>query len=158
MREVQVDWRAYFIKFCEVHGGDPVPVMKRTRWLFRDGWMYSFKDYMGPEYPPEPNLVLRLQRLYWLTRRSMLTGERKQLDILKAKWATAQDQYSAPLQVVMHYYDEDNKQVSKTDDLDLRMFDMEVELLDQQIADCDSELSKLKRLMSHEQRTFSTAE
>lgn len=68
---VVLDWRAYYEKFCAIHG-DP---LDHEGWLlFADGWRYSPTDYAGPEIPPpeDPAELLRLRIAYWETRRSLL--------------------------------------------------------------------------------------
>lgn len=69
--KVQVDWKAYFLQFCAVHG-EPVEVGGRL--LFRDGWTYSLTDYEGPEWGPPLNHT-ELDELvynYWRARREKL--------------------------------------------------------------------------------------
>lgn len=65
--KIVLDWRAYFVSFCQVHGE---PVHYQDLLLFRDGWRYSSREYEGPEYPPpeNPTELDRMVVTYWLTR------------------------------------------------------------------------------------------
>lgn len=96
-KPIRLDWRAYFIEFCNVHGE---PEFHDHRLIFRDGWSYSSTDYAGPEFPPPSTLneldsvVLR----YWVLRRGRLD---KLLQKLQHELKTLQDtqsHHSLPLQ------------------------------------------------------------
>jgi len=71
IENVDLDWRAYFISFCEAHGS---PVQYGGRLLFPDGWTYSATDYHGPEWPPPTNKkeLQDIKRQYKLIRRAGL--------------------------------------------------------------------------------------
>lgn len=76
---VRLDWKAYFLEFCKVHGE---PVLDSGRLLFRDGWTYSSTQYEGPEWGPPQNhkeldeIVLR----YWQLRQATLSKLMLKLD------------------------------------------------------------------------------
>lgn len=76
--KVNIDWRAYWDRFRELHG-DPVPY--KGRMLHPDGWTYSATDYKGPEWPPpaDENELRTMQRHYWLIRRKLVRLERAHL-------------------------------------------------------------------------------
>lgn len=67
-----LDWRAYFAKFCDLHGGRAnSPVEHNGKLLFMDGWTYSNIDHAGPEWPPpdDPTELRLLQIAYWQRRK-----------------------------------------------------------------------------------------
>jgi len=93
----RLDWRAYFERFCSIHGLHPV--VWAGKLLFPDGWQYSLTSYAGPEFPPEsPERAKALSRIYWRRRLSIVKREynllRGRYMALKALQATK----SAPLQ------------------------------------------------------------
>lgn len=98
--KVQLDWKAYFLNFCRVHGE---PVEHGGRLLFRDGWTYSSTDYEGPEWGPPDNLVELdiLVTRYWVIRQgkvsSLLNLLTHRLKLLKE----IVDTHSLPLQQVV---------------------------------------------------------
>lgn len=106
---VQLDWRAYFEEFSEIHGRNPI--VHGGRLLFPDGWMYSMNDYRGPEYPPpeEERTHRALVRTYWLRRRAIISSELEDVNRLIEALEVEQDVRSAPLQQVVRYYDRDTR-------------------------------------------------
>lgn len=99
MANLRPDWRAYFLDFCQRHGGDPVEAEGRL--LFRDGWGYAHNNYRGPEYPPPNSLdeLARLQLVYWRRRREILVRKRDKLMYDMESLAQAQQVRSAPIPV-----------------------------------------------------------
>lgn len=80
----QVDWREYFRRFCQAHGGAAhPPFMKSGRLWFFDGWGYSATDWAGPEYPPpaDKDELTRVKRIYWKLRRTAV-----RLELFKATY------------------------------------------------------------------------
>lgn len=98
-RKVTLDWRAYFIEFCRVHGE---PVRYKDRLLFRDGFTYSATDYQGPEYPPPQDLneLDKLTLTYWKLRRQHLNTLMRSLLAEKKQLTEVQAGRSVPLQQV----------------------------------------------------------
>lgn len=78
----RIDWRQYFLDFCEVHG--KVPMELDGKLVFSDGWSYSCNDHRGPEYPPpeEPKELQQLLLRYWHRRRTAV-----ELELRKARIA-----------------------------------------------------------------------
>lgn len=120
---IKLDWRAYFLKFIEVHG-EPMKVGGRL--LFQDGWQYSIDDYQGPEYPPPVGRgqLCRLQLTYWENRRDRLAVEVLSLTGRIGALKGWQHGRSLPLQQRVIYKGEDDKGVrrmiaSDPEDLDL---------------------------------------
>jgi hypothetical protein len=76
--ERDLQWRPYFLKFCEQHG-DPVTVGPRL--LYPDGFQYSSDSYSGPEWQPpdDPEELQRLVLMYWQVRRGGLQERLTQL-------------------------------------------------------------------------------
>lgn len=75
MPQMRMDWKAYYLAFCEAHGG--FPMQDRGRLLFPDGWTYSSTSYIGPEWgPPEDRQeFLELVQRYWRLRRVLVKNE-----------------------------------------------------------------------------------
>lgn len=95
--KIVLDHRAYFYKFCEEHGGDPVE--HEGRLLFRDGWTYSNIDYAGPEWPPPPdqNEVRRLKFAYWRQFKALAVRQLGYLSRIAGDLGRLQASKSAPL-------------------------------------------------------------
>lgn len=108
---VRYDWKAYFQKFSEVHGGDPV--VYGGRLLFRDAWMYSSSDYSGPEYsPPEDEKERKaLVRFYWMRRRAIIRNEMTDIRNQIRQVGDEQHRRSATLQQTVRYFDTDTKKM-----------------------------------------------
>src|SRR5437899_1081050 len=62
-----LDWKRWYLRFSEIHGGNPL--QWRGRSLFPDGWRYSNSDYSGPELAPRYEAEAReLQLVYFRLR------------------------------------------------------------------------------------------
>lgn len=104
-QKVELDFKAYFIEFCKVHGE---PVEYKNRLLFPDGWGYSLTEYEGPEFhPPLDNRELDLLVLnYWLLRRSTLNTMLLKLEHELKLLTDTQASHSLPLQQVVRVQDD----------------------------------------------------
>ena len=75
----QLDWNAYFQKFSEAHGGNPLQY--KGRLLFPDGWRYGM-NHRGPERAPEGiDEERELMIVYWKLRLASVTKERRELRV-----------------------------------------------------------------------------
>lgn len=74
---VEVDWKAYYLDFEDVHGGHPMILEDQRKLLFRDGWRYNAFNHAGPEYPPPDDKQKRLdlQEKYWSMRMKIADDE-----------------------------------------------------------------------------------
>jgi len=106
---ITLDWRAYFLDFMRVHGGDPVE--NEGLLLFQDGYRYSTSDYQGPEYrpPDEPHELYRLQVIYWAKRARMLRNEIARLIRVLENYHGMQQGLSARLHEQAIVRDEDGR-------------------------------------------------
>jgi len=138
---MDLDWRAYFRSFCELHGE---PLEHRGRLIFPDGWSYSATDYRGPEWPPpEGESLGRLLRSYWELRRAEV---RRQLQLSQAQLESAEAQQrvrSAPLQRKVKVRGEDGKLGWTSGTLDLEAARMRIDFLAGDLARCDEQLAAL---------------
>lgn len=94
---VNLDWRAYFYKFCEVHGE---PVQWKGALLFQDGWRYSATSYQGPEFPPLEDPVQNRKSMlrYWKIRHNIIRAELLRLRETVSGIESLQRNKSVPLQ------------------------------------------------------------
>jgi hypothetical protein len=140
---VQLDWPAYFKRFCQEHG-EPVQWRKGLL-LFPDGWTYSSMDYAGPEWPPntDERLLRKDKEAYWRIRLRIVRAEAvfldKRLDGLK-QWQTTK---SVPLQQISQYLDSDNNRVVERVDLDLTALAGRLEWLWQDVKQCEEKIKEL---------------
>lgn len=106
---ITLDWRAYFLDFMRVHGGDPVE--NEGLLLFQDGYRYSNSDYQGPEYrpPDDPRELFRLQRVYWTRRARMLRDEINRVMRILENYQGMQQTLSARLHEQAVVRDEDGR-------------------------------------------------
>jgi hypothetical protein len=139
--KITLDWRAYFLTFCEKHGRNPIQY--RGRLLFMDGWMYSATAYEGPEWPP-PVLESEskaLIREYWLRRKAIISAERSALAKEIRDLEVAQETHSAALQQIVIYYDPDIKKLrSRRGPLDIGVLRQRMILLEQDVLNCAEHL------------------
>lgn len=149
---VELDWRAYFVEFCRLHGGDPVRYKERLL-LFRDGWTYAAHDHRGPEWPPPKDRAeLRaLRRAYWLRRRATVLQQASRLERQIASVREAAATRSAPLMMRLRRrttreVDGVAKRViDKTDGpLDLRLAEERLRLMREALAECEAQLTALR--------------
>jgi len=135
---VRYDWRAYFRKFCEVHGE---PVKWRGKLLFRDGWAYSASNHAGPEYAP-PLDPSELIREYWTLRRAMVQAKIDELAYDVETVFLEQSRRSAPLQHVTSYRDEDGKLKVESTDVDRAALVERMRWLVDEAKECDRMLKE----------------
>lgn len=142
--DVLVDWGAYWKKFQELHGGDPVSY--KGRMLFRDGWTYSPRNVRGPEWPPPPELgqLISLVREYWNIRKNLVTVELTQLRHTMEGLRELQAVRSAPIQQMVRYFDKESKKlITECKDLDLTLFNGRIQWLEADLNDCVERLKEV---------------
>ena len=155
---IRLDWKAYFVAFCQEHGEGPL--FHRGRLLFRDGWTYSSTDYKGPEWPPpeDEEELLKLLLTYWTLRRSAVKKELVSEAIKLAQLKEATMVRSAPLQQSIPVTDGNGFRTGGMAAIRLELFDFEkrVEWLEEDVKLCQNEINdkavKLK-LLRAERRT-----
>ncbi len=145
--KIVLDWKAYFVSFCELHGE---PVLTKGRLLFRDGWTYSSTDYQGPEYPPPKNLdeldVLILE--YWTLRQSTVY---KQLLKLQHELKTIRDvaqSRSMPLKRTIRNEEGKTEAVTLTTDA----IELKINWLSDDLLECDDRLKEIKQYHSTKEK------
>lgn len=120
--EIQLDWEAYFIEFCNKHGKYPVVYGKEKQLLlFPDGWTYDAINYEGPEYPPPKDKyqLARLQFYYWSRRYRIVKLELITVESDLNYLTDIERSKSLPLQQVIEYQTEDGKVNRNSQQLDL---------------------------------------
>jgi hypothetical protein len=143
--KVKLDWKEYYKKFSELHGG--FPIIYKGRQLFADGWTYSATDYAGPEWePPKDGKVLAtMQKVYWYTRWNRARNELAVIIARANSMRNLQDLKSAPLQqVVVDRDPETNKATRSVESWDPRVFDHIIKFLEKEVEQASKELAKLK--------------
>lgn len=148
----QLDWRAYYRKFSEQHGGNP---LQWQGWmLFPDGWRYSGTDHRGPEAPPQSEEHARhLKTIYWKLRLASVSKEHRQLSSALLGLEQSQRVYSAPLQqrITMdqpaknEFGDDIVRKVPGSKDLDLGDLRARIAWLTEDIEECNKMLGELAR-------------
>lgn len=142
--KIKLDWRAYYLKFKELHG-DPVEYAGRL--LFPDAWMYSKTDYSGPEWAPPASAKWRhrLQYRYWAKRRLIVTQELVTLKEELLHVTSHQQRCSAPLQQSIVYTTEDDegrkKMVRATGDVELTGLRERISWLEADIGFCQENMN-----------------
>lgn len=145
--EIQLNWKAYFLRFCQEHGG--YPVNRRGRLLFSDGWEYSSSDYAGPEWAPptDPETLIGIQAYYWTTRAGIVKAQLMQLESQFNNLRQLQSSKSAPLQHVVNYVDRESRSVVK------QVIDLNLDTLKNDILDlkdyaehCRKQLKELEKV------------
>lgn len=108
---VHLHWHEYFLRFNEVHLGNPVEWGGKLLW--QDGFSYSRERYEGPEWPPPEDERERhaLILTYWKLRHAQLKKEGAQLLSMLEGLAREQAGRSAPLQQLVVARGEDGKPV-----------------------------------------------
>ena len=141
---VDLDWRAYFYRFAEEHGGNPVEIDGRQ--VFPDGWSYSTTDYRGPEWssPLEPALTQLLIR-YWTERYEIVWDELKALKLAREDIVQQSIYRSVPLQRKVKVLDEVSGKVQRTaEDVTTVVHDERIKWLEGDLEYCQEQLNRLK--------------
>ena len=150
--KVAIDWRQYFLDFCEKHGR-PLLAIDGRRLLFPDGWSYGL-DHKGPEWrpPDDPTeywrQVLQYWRLYRVGVSRELVRAREELAGVRA----ALESRSAPMTVASVIRDPDTGKATRvTRPLAVEEFEQAVAGLELDLADvnakvleCETELRLLR--------------
>jgi len=142
---IRLNWKAYFKKFCEEHGEDPVQYMG-NRLLFRDGWMYSSVDFEGPEYiPPEDSKKLDVLLLYY--HRSKLAFIKQEFEYLSQMLNSLtgfQTNKSVPLQETITFENDEGKSQAVTQDWEPSVLTDRIECCQEIIDKCNNEIKSIK--------------
>ena len=144
-RNPKLDWRAYFLAFCQFHGE---PVEHNGRLLFADGWTYSLTDHSGPEWPPPEDLreLDILVTTYYLILERSLRVTLDKLIAARKSFDTVALSKSMPLQqVAFEEYERDGEtRVRKAaKQLDTGSLDARIEWMRQDLAECQERLKEL---------------
>lgn len=147
----QLDWKAYFARFSELHGGNP---LQWRGWLvFPDGWRYSASSHAGPEAAPEDEAQAKfLMSVYWKMRLASVTKERRELRMSLVGLEQQMRVMSAPLQQRIHqeksiqneYGKELTVKVASACDLDLGELRSRIRELEEDALQCERVLADLK--------------
>lgn len=157
--KVTLDWKAYYKKFAEAHGGSPV--VYKGRQYFRDGWSYALEDYAGPEWPPpeDKKVLLTIQRIYWYIR---WNRARNELMLLRGRYDNLkglQDNKSVPLQQVVVSKDAETKKISReVSDWSPAIFEHTIKFLEFEVKEADEHLKLLKQEATGELNGHSTTQ
>lgn len=150
---VKVDWKAYFYKFCQVHGD---PIQHKNVLIFEDGWRYPVDKYEGPEVPPpnDPEELIKLRLTYWYRRRGIVRYERDVLASHLDGLRNLQDRCSLPLQQsrVDSTVDEDTGEkvvARRTFDIDFPAMEGRLNWLIEDFEICEQAIATLKREVTH---------
>lgn len=147
--EIQLDWDAYWKRFQEAHGGDPV--LFEGRMLFRDAWTYSATDPMGPEWMPPKQMdrTIYLMKCYWKIRKAFIENETRalkyQIDGLKALSRGR----TIPLQQVVNVKNGEQATLKSiftsipTKDLDLLPLQSRLDFMKENLLECIDTLQSL---------------
>lgn len=148
--KLRFDWRAYFERFAELHGGNPVPF--KGRLVFQDGWTYSGTDHRGPEWPPpdDERARLLLQKVYWLVRRKVSGRERNALRDAVAGIKELQATKSAPLQQLVEVrvrskHTGQRRIRRSAEDVDIKALELRLRDLVADLDLCDEKLEELNK-------------
>lgn len=138
---IELDWRAYFMGFQAVHGGEPIYYEPLKRLLFRDGWTYAL-DIRGPEWPPpsDPRQAKELIQEYWRLRRIIINTKLVGFKRTIADLEEIQKLRSAPIQRKVKTRDETGRIISQPDTLDFVSMQNTVEVLQSALDECDLNL------------------
>jgi len=147
---IRIDWKAYYLKFVEQHGGFPVHYLGRL--LFRDGWMYSATDHKGPEWNPlydnegkevPPEKLIELKVAYWSLRLKSLRLAHRELVQAFDSLKQLQLSRSAPMQHTVTYVDDEGIRVTKSVDLNLQALETRMEWAAKDVEECELHLAQL---------------
>jgi len=142
--KVKLDWKNYYFKFSEQHGGNPV-VYKEVQ-LFCDGWRYSLTDYAGPEYPPpeDKKELRKLQLVYWYTRWNRAKNELNFVEQKAVMLRNLQSTKDGQLQHIVTSEDENGKKLRESVDYNPHLFDHVIRFLKNEVEDANKHLAALK--------------
>lgn len=139
---INLDWRAYFLRFCEEHG-DPVPFEGRL--LFPDGWTYSNCRFEGPEWPPptDETELRRITTWYWRLRKITVRAEAERI-LNMVKWIDEnQHGRGAPLQHMVQFVDDEGRLRGEARDLDPTALRERLKFLDDDVAECETRIKEI---------------
>jgi hypothetical protein len=146
----QLDWKAYYNRFAEIHGGNP---LQWKGWLlFPDGWRYSSTSYQGPEMPPQDEEQAKELRLvYWKMRLASVSKERRELRASLVGLEMMERTFSAPLQQRIvrdvparnEFGDEVTRKVPGACDLDLEGLRGRLGWLEDDVEQCERVIKEL---------------
>lgn len=144
-QKVKLDWKAYFLEFCKVHGE---PEIVGNRLFFPDGWSYSSTDYGGPEWPPNPdNRILdREVKKYWQIRAARVGRILSALQHEKRILGDLQRSHSLPCQQVTLVEGDGGKLVRGYVPLDPSVLDTKIRWCKQDLQECGQRLAELERV------------
>lgn len=143
----KLDWRAYFLRFCEEHGGNPVEV--RGRLVLPDGWSYSSTSYQGPEWEPptDSRALCRLLISYWSERRGIVSDELKLLQTTRKSMVEQMLIRSAPLMKRRRVFDDaTDKWRWQSEELNLDAIDERIAWLSADVEGCLAKLEELEHV------------
>lgn len=150
-QRITLDWRAYFISFCDRHGE---PVEWKGRLLFDDGWTYALTDYAGPEWgpPSDPGELDQTVTHYWIIKKGKLDRLLAKLihdfDMLKKTISM----HSLPLQQTVKVSEGVGTQ-QKTVPLNLDGLEARIEWVREDLYKCDERLQELERYYREKRST-----
>lgn len=142
---LDIDWRAYFLDFCNRHGGAPV-LHGRDRLLFRDGWMYSAREYRGPEWraPDDPKELRVLQLAYWTIRREEVRNYRLGLIETRNAIKSLMDSREGDIPVrKLVWNDQGDAMIPIVRPMRLEEWDAQIERVDRMLSEAETELERL---------------
>jgi len=141
----QVDWREYFLAFCDRHG--PPVNFNEHRLLFQDGWQYSKYSHSGPEYPPpeDKGYLKQLQLIYWKIRKHNIEEVLRKGEQQLAGLKLLEETHDGPIYVITKQRDEETGKITtQRDTVDLVKLEAELKILDEEFANCWSYINELQ--------------
>ncbi len=140
--KVQLDFKAYFLEFCKVHGE---PVEYTGRLLYPDGWGYSLTEYEGPEFhPPLDNRELDILILnYWLIRRSNLHTLLLKCEHELKQLVDMQASHSLPLQQIVRIQEGDRTR-KHYKPLTTNTLEQKIDWIRLDLVECDKRLKEIE--------------
>lgn len=145
VKQVTINWVAYYRAFEQLHGGNPIP--HKGKLLFRDAWLYSSTDHSGPEWAPpdDPSDAKALRLVYWTERRKILGLSQQMLQQQLMGLRSLQAKRSAALQQTTSTWDdEQQKRVSSIGPIDYSELEREVGYFDNDLRECAEQLTLLQ--------------
>lgn len=161
---VHVNWRAYFMEFSKLHGGNPIMYRydkesgKGGYWLFRDGWMYARSSMMGPEMEPTSEEDRdKKSRDYWTERCLILEEELRLQKQQLLSLAEEQEKRNAPLMTVSIEVEEDDdgqrSKRRKIAPIDFNLLADSVSDVHSMVMECKRQLQSLDKSKEKKEKT-----